>query len=111
MKTKNIKVQYSNKYQANGGLLPKIQMEGKWLEALGFSVGTRLVVEYEEGSIRIRPLTEAEEAEIRERELKLEFKRKYRELETLRRERDTEPLPMVAEPHTSYGSKRKSRRK
>ncbi|MCC8102451.1 MAG: type I toxin-antitoxin system SymE family toxin [Clostridiales bacterium] len=56
MKTKNIKVQYSNKYQANGGLLPKIQMEGKWLEALGFSVGTHLVVEYEEGSIRIRTL-------------------------------------------------------
>jgi len=111
MKTKNIKVQYSNKYQANGGLLPKIQMEGKWLEALGFSVGTRLVVEYEEGSIRIRPLTEAEENEIRERELKLEFERKFRELETLRRERDAEPLPMVAEPHVTYGHERRSRKR
>ena len=28
-------------------------MEGKWLEALGFHVGDRLQVEYEEGSIHI----------------------------------------------------------
>lgn len=59
-KTKNIKVQYSSR--ANYGSYyrptsytsyPKIQMEGKWLEALGFHVGDRLQVEYEEGSIRI----------------------------------------------------------
>ncbi|MCD8108820.1 MAG: type I toxin-antitoxin system SymE family toxin [Clostridiales bacterium] len=111
MKTKNIKVQYSNKYQSGGGFLPKIQMEGKWLEALGFSVGTRLVVEYEEGSIRIRPLSEEEENAIRERELQLEFERKLREIDDLRKQRNAEPLPMVAEPHVSYGSNRKSRKK
>ena len=111
MKTKNIKVQYSNKYQANGGLLPKIQMEGKWLEALGFSVGTHLVVEYEEGSIRIRTLSEEEENAIRERELQLEFEKKLREIDELRRQRTPEPLPMVAEPQVKYGSNRKSRKK
>ena len=61
-KTKNIKVQYSSR--ANYGnyyrptsytSYPKIQMEGKWLEALGFHVGDKLQVEYEEGCIRITP--------------------------------------------------------
>ena len=62
MKTKNIKVQYSSRYQS--GFAPKIQMEGRWLEKLGFPIGTHLVVEYEEGSIRIRPFTEEETAAI-----------------------------------------------
>ena len=66
-KTKNIKVQYSSR--ANYGSYyrptsytnyPKIQMEGKWLEALGFHVGDRLQVEYEEGSIRITPVPQSE---------------------------------------------------
>lgn len=59
-KTKNIKVGYSsrtnygNYYRSTSYTsYPKIQMEGKWLEALGFHVGDRLQVEYEEGSIRI----------------------------------------------------------
>jgi len=65
MKTKQIKVQYSSR--TNYGNFyrptsytsyPKIQMEGKWLEALGFHVGDRLRVEYEEGSIRITPAPE-----------------------------------------------------
>ncbi|MCM1222080.1 MAG: type I toxin-antitoxin system SymE family toxin [Lachnospiraceae bacterium] len=33
---------------------PKIQIEGNWLEALGFHIGDRLQVDYEEGSIHIR---------------------------------------------------------
>jgi len=33
-------------------------MEGKWLEALGFKVGDRLNVEYEEGRIIITPVAE-----------------------------------------------------
>ncbi|CAK7036490.1 MAG: hypothetical protein BACD_00132 [Bacteroides rodentium] len=60
MKTKNIKVQYSSRISYGNYMnstrytaYPKIQMEGKWLEALGFHVGDRLQVEYEEGSIRI----------------------------------------------------------
>ena len=60
-KTKNIKVQYSSRmsqsrsYYGGGSYTsyPKIQMEGKWLESLGFHVGDQLKVEYEEGSIRI----------------------------------------------------------
>ena len=39
MKTKNIKVQYSSRYQS--GFAPKIQMEGRWLEKHGFPIGIR----------------------------------------------------------------------
>ena len=62
-KTKNIKVQYSSRCNQSrsywGGSsytsYPKIQMEGKWLQELGFNVGDKLKVEYEEGCIRITP--------------------------------------------------------
>lgn len=62
-KTKNIKVQYSSRMSGGSGYYgssrytsyPKIQMEGKWLEALGFHVGDQLQVEYKEGCIRITP--------------------------------------------------------
>lgn len=56
MQTKNLKVAYTSrqtKYSYTS--VPKIQMEGKWLEELGFAIGTLLKVEFEEGSIRIRP--------------------------------------------------------
>jgi len=65
MRSKKIKVQYSSR--STGGsyyrptmytAYPKIQMEGKWLEALGFNVGDRLNVEYEEGRIIITPIAE-----------------------------------------------------
>ncbi len=59
-KTKNIKVQYSSRcsgssYGSRYTYYPKIQMEGKWLEELGFHIGDSLQIEYEEGSIRITP--------------------------------------------------------
>lgn len=62
-KTKNIKVQYSSRMSSGNSYYggsrytnyPKIQMEGKWLQELGFNVGDQLKVEYEEGSIRITP--------------------------------------------------------
>ena len=59
-KTKNIKVQYSSRcsgssYGSRYTYHPKIQMEGKWLEELGFHIGDSLQIEYEEGSIRITP--------------------------------------------------------
>ena len=61
MKTKNLKVAYTSRYtQKNPCTVPQIKMEGKWLEELGFSAGSTIVVEYEEGSIRIRPMTEEE---------------------------------------------------
>ena len=34
---------------------PKIQIEGNWLESIGFHIGDRLQVDYEEGSIHIHP--------------------------------------------------------
>ena len=61
-KTKQIKVQYSSRCTYGGYYgssrytnYPKIQMEGKWLQELGFNVGDKLKVEYEEGCIRITP--------------------------------------------------------
>jgi hypothetical protein len=63
MKTKNIKVLYATRTRENPNHAwhqttyietPKIQMEGKWLEALGFHIGDRLQVDYEEGAIHIR---------------------------------------------------------
>ena len=61
MKQKNIKVVYSSRCSSSRTYwgssrytsYPKIQMEGKWLEALGFHVGDQLLVEYEEGKINI----------------------------------------------------------
>lgn len=88
-KTKNIKVQYSSRcispHTYWGGsrytTYPKIQMEGKWLEALGFHVGDQLQVEYEEGSIKISLAPKPE------------------------------PVMMVAEPAAEYGKKRRRRAK
>lgn len=89
MKQKNIKVAYSSrvnhdKYYRTTSYTsyPKIQMEGKWLEALGFHVGDSLLVEYEDGKIHISLAPKPE------------------------------PVMMVAEPEFEYGTdRRKSRRK
>jgi len=52
---KTIKVQYSTRYTGRRySEVPKIQMEGKWLEAIGFSVGDKIYVEYDDGKIIIR---------------------------------------------------------
>ncbi len=81
MQTKNLKVAYTSRQtKSSYTSVPKIQMEGKWLEELGFAIGTLLKVEFEEGSIRIRPLTEEEAAERRQQELKAELDRKSAEL-------------------------------
>lgn len=53
--TKTIKVQYSTRYNDKRySEVPKIQMEGKWLEAIGFSVGDKIRVDYDDGKIIIR---------------------------------------------------------
>ena len=81
MKTKNMKIAYSTRYsQKNISTVPKIQMEGKWLEKLGFSVGSTIAIEYEEGSIRIRPLTEEEILIKKQQELEAEYKHRQKEL-------------------------------
>lgn len=52
--TKTIKVQYSTRYTVKRySEVPKIQMEGKWLEAIGFSVGDKIIVDYGNGKIII----------------------------------------------------------
>lgn len=64
MKSKTMKVLYSTRSKSNSSPYmgssyietPKISMEGKWLEALGFHIGEAIRVEYEEGSIHISPL-------------------------------------------------------
>lgn len=54
--SKTIKVQYSTRYTDRRYIeVPKIQMEGKWLEAIGFSVGDRITVVYQNGEIIIQP--------------------------------------------------------
>ena len=84
MKSKNIKVAYTTRYQKNGLLtVPKIQVEGKWLEKLGFSVGSTIKVEYENGSIHIRPLTEEEQFIHDQKNLQAEIKHKTIELNLL----------------------------
>ncbi len=72
MQTKKMKVQYfsrarqgKNHYFGNGYTeTPKIQMEGKWLEALSFHIGDVIQMAYEEGSIHISlvPQTQSEYA-------------------------------------------------
>ena len=53
--TKTIKVQYSTRYTGKRySEVPKIQMEGKWLEAIGFSVGDKIRVDYGDGNIIIQ---------------------------------------------------------
>lgn len=102
MKSKNLKIAYSTRFQKNNVLtVPKLQMEGKWLEELGFSIGSTVMVEYEEGSIRIRPLTEAELALHKQQELTASLKRKEKELRSIQASYET--LSKVAESSQSYG--------
>ena len=53
--TKTIKVQYSTRYTDRRYIeVPKIQMEGKWLENIGFYVGKIIRIDYRDGEIIIR---------------------------------------------------------
>ena len=116
MNTKNIKVVYTYRHHQSGGVLhngtgpctavPKIQMEGHWLEALGFSIGAPLIVEYEEGSIHIRTLTAEELAAKEQREAEAELEKRIAELKQMRQRIDAEAasLSMVAEPSGRYAT-------
>ena len=97
MKTKNIKVVYTSRYSQ--GMVPKIQMEGKWLEQLGFAIGTPLILEYEENSIHIRPLNDAELKMQKQHTLKAELKLREAELKKLE-----SILLLVAEPSPKYSA-------
>jgi len=108
MKTKTIKVAYSNRYTEKSCLtVPKLQVEGKWLSELGFSVGSTVMVEYGEGSVTIRLLTEKEQAERDRNAAHEELKRRRAEIRRLQRklENEQEALPCVAESASRYGAR------
>ena len=110
MKHKNIKVAYTSR--SSGGSytqVPKIQMEGRWLEELGFSIGSTIVVEYDEGSIRIRQMTEEELADCRREQLKKELTAKSASIRKLQKslDGDLQALSLVAESSHGYRSRTK----
>ena len=107
MKQKNIKVAYTSR--CTGGSytqVPKIQMEGRWLEELGFSIGSTIVVEYGEGSLHIRPMTAEELADQQRAELEKELAAKSAAIRRLRKDlhEDSRKLSHVAEPGPGYSS-------
>ena len=114
MKQKNIKVAYTSR--SNGGSytqVPKIQMEGRWLEELGFSIGSTIVVEYDEGSICIRQMTEAELADHKRENLEKKLAAKSVAIRKLQRDlhEGSQRLSRVAESAPGYSapSKKSSR--
>ena len=114
MKQKNIKVAYTSR--CTGGSytqVPKIQMEGRWLEELGFSIGSTIVVEYDESSIHIRQMTEAELADHKRENLEKELAAKSTAIRKLQRDlhEGSRRLSRVAEsaPIYSAPSKKSSR--
>ena len=107
MKQKNIKVAYTSRSNGNSYTqVPKIQMEGKWLEELGFSIGSTIVVEYDDGSIRIRQMTEEELADRRKAELEKELAAKSAAIRRLQRDihEDSRRFSRVAESAPGYSS-------
>lgn len=101
MKSKNIKVAYTSRYnQKTPCTVPQLKMEGKWLEDIGFSIGSTVIVEYEKNTIRIRPLT-AEELTLKEQqELQFHLKQKEKELRSM--QASYEHLSKVAESANAY---------
>lgn len=110
MKHKNIKVAYTSRSSSGSYTqVPKIQMEGRWLEELGFSIGSTIVVEYDEGSIRIRQMTEEELANCRREQLKKELAAKSASIRKLQKslDGDLQALSLVAESSHGYRSRTK----
>ena len=84
MNKKHIKVAYTSRLSGGSYTqVPKIQMEGHWLEELGFLIGSTIVVEYGEGSLYIRPMTELESAEKKHKEAQKELNNKVAEIRRL----------------------------
>ena len=107
MKQKNIKVAYTSRIVSGSYTqVPKIQMEGKWLEELGFSIGSTMVVEYGEGSLHIRPMTAEELADRRRAGLEKELAAKSASIRKLKKSLngDLQALSLVAESPHGYRS-------
>ena len=113
MKQKNIKVEY--KCRSTGGCytqVAKIQMEGRWLEELGFPIGTTIVVEYGEGSLHTRPMTAEELADQQRAELEKELAAKSAAIRRLQKDlhEGSRKLSHVAAPNPGYSSLSKKSR-
>ena len=107
MKQKNIKVAY--KSRSTGGSytqVPKIQLEGRWLEELGFAIGSTIVVEYGDGVLHIRPMTAEELADRRRAGLEKELAAKSTAIRRLQKDfhEDSKRLSHVAESNPEYSS-------
>lgn len=105
MKQKKIKVQYKSRATARGyASTPMIQLAGSWLEALGFSIGDTIMLEYDESGIRIRPLTAEEQAKAEKAELELSIRQKQKELKSMQKRSGAERRKnvMVAESASRY---------
>lgn len=101
MKSKNIKVSYTSRYnQKIPCTVPQLKMEGKWLEDIGFSIGSTVMIEYEENALRIRPLTAQELAAKEQQELQFRLKQKEKELRSL--QTSCEHFSKVAESSNVY---------
>lgn len=83
---------------------PKISIEGKWLEALGYHIGDHIRVEYDEHGIHISPMTAAEQKSLEQQQALENVERKITALEKIRSEikAETAALSMVAERKTEY---------
>lgn len=83
---------------------PKISIEGKWLEALGYHIGDHIRVEYDEQGIHISPMTAAEQKSLEQQQALEHVERKITALEKIRAEikAETTALSMVAERKTEY---------
>ena len=113
MKQKNIKVAYTSRNSSGFYTqVPKIQMEGRWLEELGFSIGSTIVVEYGEGSLHIRPMTAEELADQQRAELEKELAAKSAAIRRLQKDlhEGSRKLSHVAAPNPGYSSLSKKSR-
>ena len=83
---------------------PKISIEGKWLEALGYHIGDHIRVEYDEQGIHISTLTAMEAKSLEQQQALENVGRKITALEKIKSQIESEAaaLSMVAEPKTAY---------
>lgn len=82
---KNTKIQYASRYSGNHySYVPKIQLQGKWIEKIGFSIGDTVAVEYHDNAITIRPLTADEKHELTYAQLEKNIKKQTAILEALK---------------------------
>ena len=113
MKSKIIKVLYSTRTRRDFHSIyakamryiwtPKISIEGKWLEALGYHIGDHIHLEYDEEGIHIRPLTAKERKALEQQQAREELEHKIIELDNLKAQMETEAaLSRVAEPRSDY---------